>query len=129
MVPSNCTGKVSFTDLEALGLVDHPDCHRHADNLIARNFPDDYTGADRLHVRTRVNQIGQIPAPVAQGVGYTLLPRSGLAAFPDAERLRIAVLPERRYLELWSITPRGHRPGAALDRIMAMIRSLASDLA
>ena len=129
VLPAGHAVPSGLADLQALGLIDHPDCQRYADDLFALNFPDEFDGADRLRVRSRVNQIGQIPAPVAQGVGYTLLPRSGLAAFSQADRLRIAVLPQRRHHELWTIIPRGHPPSARLDRVLAVIRALAADLA
>ena len=102
------SGSGSFQRPQALELIDHPDSHRYVEDLLALNFSDDFVRVDRLRVRSRVNQIGQVPAPVAQGVGYTLLPRSGLAAFADTNRLRNATLPDRRYHERWSIMPHGH---------------------
>ncbi|WP_052650318.1 substrate-binding domain-containing protein [Paracoccus sp. PAMC 22219] len=108
VMPAGSPGPVPFSDLEALGLIDHPDCHHYAGDLLALNLSDDFDGADRLRVRRRVNQICQVTAPVAQGVGYTLLPRRGLAAFADTNRLRNAALPDRRHHERWSIMPHGH---------------------
>lgn len=128
VLPADFDGPVTFQALEALGLVAHPDVYSYADDLFGLNFPGEFAGADRLRVRTYVNQIGQIPAPVAQGVGYTLLPRSGLAAFAGADRLRIAPLPERRYRDLWSIGHKGQAPHARVQRIMAVIHDLAADL-
>jgi DNA-binding transcriptional LysR family regulator len=101
----------------------------YADDLLAKNFPEDYAGADRLKVRTTVNQIGQIPAPVAEGVGYTLLPRSGLAAFTEADRLRVAQLSVQRHLDLWAISRRGRVPSARAKAAMAVFREIAKDLA
>ncbi len=126
--PAGPADPIRFKDLDTLGMIAHPDGNRYADDLFSMNFPDEFTGADRLHLRSYVNQIGQIPSPVAEGVGYTLLPRSGLAAFPDADRLRIADLPQRRHHDLWSITRRGRSPSARLTRIAALIEDLAASL-
>lgn len=71
------------------------------------------------------NQIGQTPAPVAEGVGYSLLPRSGLAAFTNGDRLRIVSLPKPRHHELWAIARRGRVPSARLRRIMGVVEDLA----
>ncbi len=128
VLPAGQPDPVRFDDLESLGLIAHPDVWSYADDLFPRNFPDAFTGADRLRVRSHVNQIGQIPAPVAAGVGYTLLPRSGLAAFPGSEQVRIATLPAPRYHELWSITRHGRPPGARLTRISTLVADLASGL-
>ena len=116
VMPAGTPGPVRFSDLQALELNDHPDCHHYAGDLLALNFSDDFGGADRLRVRSRVNQIGQIPAPVTQGVDYTLLPRSGLAAFPD--RLRIAALPDRRHHERWTIV---NWPDSLIYRFRSLI--------
>jgi DNA-binding transcriptional LysR family regulator len=129
LLPQHADTPRSLKDLEALGLVSHPDAGGYADDLLAKNFPEDYAGADRLKVRTTVNQIGQIPAPVAEGVGYTLLPRSGLAAFTEADRVRVAQLSVQRHLDLWAISRRGRVPSARAKAAMAVFREIAKDLA
>jgi len=106
---------VTFANLEARGFIAHPDGYGYADDLLKLNFPDDYIGADRLRVRGVVNQIGQIPVPVARGIGYTLLPRSGVEAFADKAKLSVTQLPKRRWHELWLVARRGRTlPARAL---------------
>ena len=97
----------SFADLDARGFIAHPDGFGYADDLLRLNFPEDYPGADRISLRGSVNQIGQIPAPVANGVGYTLLPRSGVEAFADKASLAVVQLPKRRWHDLWLAKRRG----------------------
>ncbi|MCT4371286.1 LysR family transcriptional regulator [Yangia mangrovi] len=128
LLPMQAGGVAAFDDLETLGLIAHPDVYRYADDLLPQNFPGAFTGSDRLRVRSYVNQIGQIPAPVAEGVGYTLLPRSGLAAFLLADRVDVAKLPIPQYQELWSIWPRGRPPSVRLKRIKLLIEELAGTL-
>lgn len=121
-------GDVSLADLEARGFIAHPDGYTYADELFSLNFPDTYQGSDRLRVRGFVNQISQIPTPVAQGIGYTLLPRSGVDAYPDKHRLRVAGLASPRHFELWTIFRRGRiLPQRAL-RISELIQQVAARL-
>lgn len=119
---------VSFADLEARGFIAHPDGFAYADDLLRLNFPQEYPGADRLCLRGSVNQIGQIPAPVAAGIGYTLLPRSGVEAFADKARLAVVRLPRRRWHDLWLVQRRGRRLSARLRHAQTMIENAAGQL-
>tara|TARA_R110002020_G_scaffold67179_8_gene176436 strand:- start:22873 stop:23763 length:891 start_codon:yes stop_codon:yes gene_type:complete len=119
---------VTFEALEDRGFVAHPDGFAYADDLLSLNFPEAFTGADRMKVRTFVNQIGQIPSPVAEGIGYTLLPRSGIDAFCGRNRLKIVSLPHRRYYELWSVTRRSPEPTARLRAIMKIAHDVAREI-
>ncbi len=108
--------------LNELGFVAHPDGNAYADDLFALNFPYDYKGAKRLKVRTFVNQIGQIPVPVAQGIGYTILPKSGVDAFAGKKDLATIQLPKRRYHDLWIISRRGRTEFARVAAMSDLIR-------
>ncbi|WGW05608.1 LysR family transcriptional regulator [Tropicibacter oceani] len=119
---------MAFADLEARGFIAHPDGYGYADDLLRLNFPDDYPGADRLSLRGSVNQIGQIPAPVAKGIGYTLLPRSGVEAFADKASLSVFPLPKRRWHELWLVMRRGRRLSARARHARDMIAQAAGQL-
>lgn len=115
-------------DLDARGFIGHPDGFGHADELLAANFPEEFAGADRLRLRAFVNQIGQICAPVAEGIGYTLLPRSGVDAFPAREKLRVAPLPRRCHHELWLVGRRGREMPARFTSVAQDIRAVAARL-
>jgi DNA-binding transcriptional LysR family regulator len=119
---------VTFQALEERGFVAHPDGFAYADDLLSLNFPESFAGADQMKVRTFVNQIGQIPSPVAEGIGYTLLPRSGIEAFSGRNRLEIVSLPHRRYHELWSVTRRGPELTARLRAIMRIAHDVAGEI-
>ena len=118
------TSPVSFQALEERGFVAHPDGFAYADELFSINFPDEFEGSDRLRIRSLVNQISQIPSPVAQGIGYTLLPRSGVNTYPDRARLRIAPLAQRLHHDLWMIFRRGRTLPARVTRIAGLIQSV-----
>jgi len=121
-------GDISLADLDARGFIAHPDGFAYADDLFTLNFPDEFRGADRLRVRAFVNQISQIPAPVAHGVGYTLLPRSGFDAYPQRDKLQIVNLPQRRSHELWLISGRGRQLPARIPPVSKIIRHVAERL-
>lgn len=129
LLPNDVSDPSCLADLDALGLVDHPDAGSYADDLLARNFPNEYVGADRLKVRTTVNQTGQIPAPVAEGLGYTLLPSSGVEAFTQANLLRIARLPEQTHLDLWAIGRRGRALTSRAKAALAVFKEITHSLA
>jgi DNA-binding transcriptional LysR family regulator len=121
-------GCPDFAELEARGFIAHPDGFAYADELFSLNFPDAFKGSDRLRVRAFVNQISQIPAPVARGIGYTLLPRSGVEAFPDKDRLRIAPLITPRHHELWLVFERARPLPARVSAVSKVIERVARTL-
>jgi len=128
VVPDAWPETVHFKDLQKAGFIAHPDGFAYADDLFTLNFPDEFIGSDGLHIRGFVNQIGQIPSPVARQIGYTLLPRSGIEAHPDRARLRIAKLARQRHHQLWLVW-RKDRPMAARMRGVAdIIRQVAQRL-
>lgn len=122
------TSPISFQALEELGFVAHPDGFAYADELFSLNFPDAFQGSDQLRIRTFVNQISQIPSPVVQGIGYTLLPRSGVNAYPGKNRLRVASLSNSRHHDLWLIFRRGRALPSRITRIAGMIQTIALGL-
>ena len=129
VVPASFAGQdLNQQRLNALGFVAHPDGYAYADDLFSLNFPKDYKGADRLKVRTFVNQIGQIPIPVARGIGYTILPKSGMDAFSGKQDLAIFQLRKRRYHDLWLISRRGRTEFARVAAISDLIKRAKSAL-
>ncbi len=129
LLPSDkAASPISFQALEDLGFVAHPDGFAYADELFSLNFPDAFKGSDRLRIRTFVNQISQIPSPVAQGIGYTLLPRSGVDAYPDKDKICVVQLPKSRHHELWMVFRRGRLLPARVTCIADLIQSLALGL-
>lgn len=77
-----------WPDLEQLGFIDHPNGQDMATRLLSRRFPG-FPGIRRLPHRGFTNQIGLILEPVAQGLGFTVLPQFARAAFERPEALRV----------------------------------------
>ena len=113
---------LEFEDLQALGLVQHPDGALYADAVLGANFASEYRGTESLRVRSFVNQISQIPAPVAQGLAYSILPRSGVLAFPQREKLSIASLPQSSVLQLHVITLKRKTCSPRVEKLARLIR-------
>ena len=127
--PDRLPSPITLKALDEFGFVAHPDGFAYADDLFSLNFPETFEGSDKLRIRTFVNQISQIPAPVAQGIGYTLLPRSGVDAYPDKDKIRVARLRKSRHHDLWMLFRRGRILPARVTRIADLIQSIASSLA
>lgn len=123
ILPLEWEGRLpEFEDLQSLGLVQHPDGATYADAVLGANFASEYRGIESLRVRSFVNQIGQIPAPVAQGLAYSILPRSGVLAFPQREKLSIATFPQSSVLQLHLITLKRKTRSPRIEKLARFIR-------
>lgn len=128
LLPPDCPEPQSLADLDALGFIAHPDGFAQADELLGANFPGSHPGADQLRRRSFINQSSQIPEPVLRGIGYTVLPRSGVDAHPDRHRLQVMSLPVPVRNELWLIQRRNRRLPARTHRIRAEIAEVLATL-
>ncbi len=118
----------TLSDLNDLGFVAHPDGFEYADDVLGHNFPKDYQGADHLRTRTSVNQIGQILTPVAEGLGFAILPKSGVDAFARRDEVAILELPFKHHHDLWLTVRRGREEFARIASIIALIEQEVSAL-
>lgn len=73
--------------LMALGFIDHPDGHFHADLLLGANYPE-YQHSSLFPRKGFSNQIGLILEPVSLGLGFTVLPSHAVEAFQQPERIK-----------------------------------------
>ncbi|MCA1247570.1 substrate-binding domain-containing protein [Massilia sp. MS-15] len=76
-----------WTALMRLGYIDHPDGMDMGRRLLARVHPG--RRIDQLPVRGFTNQIGTILDPVARGLGFTVLPRFAVQAYPRQQAIRV----------------------------------------
>lgn len=118
---SQQTDTQTLEALNTLGFVGHPDGNEYADALLGPNFPAAYQGAERLRVRTSVNQIGQILTPVAEGVGYSILPKSSVDAFARRQEVRIVDLAQKHHHDLWLMYRRGRDKFARIASVIDLI--------
>lgn len=113
--------------LNDLGFVAHPDGSDYADELLGKNFAEDYKGAGQLRTRTTINQIGQILTPVAEGLGYAILPRSGVDAFERRDDVSIVDLAHKPHQDLWLMFRRGRNKFARIASTVDLIEQQISN--
>lgn len=78
--------------LQRLGFINHPDGHHYAIQLLEQNFADMFVGMEKIPQSGYINQLSQILLPVSKGLGFTVIPKSSLDAFPYPDRIRSAKL-------------------------------------
>jgi DNA-binding transcriptional LysR family regulator len=89
-------------DLERLGFIDHPDGYAMATRLLARRFPGD-PGVRNLPCHGFSNQISLILEPVAQGLGFTVIPHHARRMFSRPDAIRVVEGGEAVVDTLWLI--------------------------
>ncbi len=77
--------EVNWQELLQLGFINHPDGYHYGQQLLEANFPEHFSGMDRIPQVGYINQLSQILLPVSQGIGFTVVPRSALDAFSHQE--------------------------------------------
>lgn len=129
VLPASDTQPVhTLEQLDERGMIGHPDAERYADSLLSACFGDAYQGAEGLRVRSSVNQIHQITAPVAAGIGYAILPQSGVLSSPHRAALRIAPLPGAGSQGLWLVRRKARPLPARVQAVIPHIQAAAQQI-
>lgn len=92
VMPSTTVPKVNLTDLLTdIGMISHPDAEHYLSLYFKQSENRDLKqlDIDSVPVVGSINQISQILEPIAQGIGFTVLPRSTIDNFHSPERLRV----------------------------------------
>ncbi|MGR6838628.1 LysR family transcriptional regulator [Aliivibrio wodanis] len=82
---------ITWDALLALGLIKHPDAEHYL-SLYFDFCQDKALEKSNIHeipVTSYINQLSQILLPIAQGIGFTVLPQSAIDAFPYKQDLHI----------------------------------------
>jgi DNA-binding transcriptional LysR family regulator len=90
--PANIkTERYNATLLTNLGLINHPDAEHYLTLYFAQSLGSNFASLNisELPVSGFVNQISQILQPVAKGLGFTVLPKSAIDNFHDAQHIQI----------------------------------------
>ena len=87
--------KVTFTNLQELGFINHPDGFHHATRLLEANFPDEFLSMEQLNISGFNNQITRIPDPVGRGLGFTALPEFAAKGYHRQDLVKIPRLKRR----------------------------------
>ncbi|NOH60480.1 LysR family transcriptional regulator [Vibrio sp. RE88] len=77
--------------LKSIGLIQHPDAVHYLSLYFAQCGEPllEKLNIDDIPVTGYINQLSQILLPVANGLGFTVLPKSALDSFPDRDRVAI----------------------------------------
>ncbi|MDO6563567.1 LysR family transcriptional regulator [Amphritea sp. 1_MG-2023] len=122
VVPVGCD--TSWEGLMQLGFIDHPDGHHYATQVLEANFSDHYHRRQKIPVSSYINQLSQILLPVSQGLGFTVLPKSSVEAFPYPQLIERASLPtsvnETVYLIYKKHRPLPARYGLIKDLLLGL---------
>lgn len=115
---------ITLDSIIALGLIEHPDVHHYLDLYLALCGEATQEQIDRRQIQATgyVNQLSQILLPVAQGLGFTVLPHSAVSQFARPEQL--AIYPSVRRVEesLYLIAKKGRLLPARFEVITKIIR-------
>ena len=74
--------------LLSLGLINHPEGRHHVTQLLSQNY-EEFDGFSQLPITGFSNQISLILDPVAQGLGFTVLPQNAVSAYADHTRIKV----------------------------------------
>lgn len=78
----------SWSQLLALGFIDHPDGAYHAGLLLGANYAE-FEHCSQFKKSGFSNQINLILEPVSMGLGFTVLPSHAVAAFSQGDNIAI----------------------------------------
>lgn len=78
----------TLKQLDTLGFIDHPDGQHYAERLLSANYSEYLGTTGQRKVSGYINQLNQILVPVAQGLGYTVLPEMALRSFGEKQKLQ-----------------------------------------
>ncbi|KFZ38932.1 LysR family transcriptional regulator [Shewanella mangrovi] len=110
-----------WQDLVDLGFIDHPDGRAMATRLLSRVFPGN-PGISSLPISGFTNQVSLLLAPVARGLGFTVLPHFARSSF--AEQAAISVVSSEVAVvdTLWLIHRREWPLSSRAERVVAFLR-------
>ncbi|MGR6870925.1 LysR family transcriptional regulator [Pseudomonas sp. HK3] len=78
----------TWSQLQNLGFIDHPDGVHHAQLLLGENFSE-FQHSDMFNKTGFSNQIHLILEPVSLGLGFTVLPAYAVEAFKQTELIKV----------------------------------------
>ncbi len=122
VAPAGATVR-SWSDLERLGFIDHPDGQAMAARLLSRRFPGK-PGVRSLPCHGFSNQISLILEPVARGLGFSVLPRFARLAFARPASIQvIEAEPKAQVVDTLWLLHRAEWPlTARAERVLHHIR-------
>ncbi|MCY7296862.1 LysR family transcriptional regulator [Alteromonas sp. a30] len=126
VVPSRVDTNVNkATLLMNLGLILHPDAKHYLSLFIAKNYKTELgqLNINSLPVVGFINQINQILEPIANGIGFTVLPKSAVDSFHNKQGLQV-IKPDNTVIEtLYLVTQKNRVLPARFETLNKVIDS------
>lgn len=117
--------------LSELGLIRHPNVEHYLSLFFTQSGVEEFSGLnsnDLIHAGY-VNQLNQILLPVANGLGFTILPQSTVESFEQRDRLQIFT-PNREVNEtLYMLTKRNRILAKRFELVIDIIKQNCQPLA
>ncbi|WP_372880221.1 LysR family transcriptional regulator [Psychromonas sp.] len=110
VTPARYEGEtMNFALLNKIGFINHPDGLHFLNKINNSNALCQGKQVENIAIRGYVNQINQILLPVAQGIGFTVLPERTVKQFQQTQLLNIAPL-DNPVAEPLFLTKKRYRP-------------------
>lgn len=111
IVPASTTFDTNKAEtLLGLGLITHPDAEHYLSLYFAQSAEPELKQLElsKIPVVGSINQIGQILEPIAQGIGFTVLPKSAVDSFPRHHLLEV-LRPKQQVIETLYLVKKKNR--------------------
>lgn len=111
--------------LHQLGLISHPDALQYLALYLAHSHDEALRQLDinTIPIVGAINQIGQILAPIAEGIGFTVIPKSALDNFPNAAKLTVLSPETSVYETLYLVKKKNRQLPARFTTVNAVIET------
>ncbi len=93
VTPGHLSG-ADFSELQTLGFINHPDGFHHAELMLSSCYGSLFQGMARLKLSGTINQLGMLIDPVAEGLGFTVVPQAVVDHYPNSAALTILTHPD-----------------------------------
>ena len=110
-------------ELRDLGFVHHPDGSALAERLLSANFSS-FDGMGSFPVRTSINQINRILDPVAEGLGFSVVPEFTYTRYARQSQTRVLSLKREVRDVIYKITRRHDTHPSRFTTVETQIRKI-----
>ena len=123
VIPASMANKpINLKLLNQIGFINHPDGEHYVRQIIQANFDSSFLNIESLRISGYINQLNQILLPVAQGLGYTVLPQKAVASFSRQSDIHICPMEKAVSEELYLIRKKNRPLPKRYDHFVQLIQ-------
>ncbi len=115
--------KPTWSQLQDLGFVGHPDVAHYTELLLGANYPE-FQHIDKLTKHGFSNQVSLVLEPVSLGLGFTVLPAHAVESYPKQELIKIHQLPNRISETIYVVEHRDKARSKRADTLLSAAISM-----